>query len=93
MMSRRKLLLGAGAFVVLAIALFWPKGQTPDAPPKVVAMSRVIRLPAQFSGAAVEKLTLTPGAEDEEPQGPDSFDVLSDGSLVLDFVRYELGQL
>jgi hypothetical protein len=54
-------------------------------------MTRVVRLPAQFlgngrnaeAGLARDRLTMAAGGEDEEPEGPDSFDVLPDGGFVV----------
>jgi hypothetical protein len=94
MTPRRNLLLGGGAFLLVAALLFWPRGKqdtsTPPAKkgtPSVVRLTRVIRLGAKFLDAAAptvsDKLTMTQGGEDEEPDGPDSFDVLPDGGFVL----------
>ena len=93
--GQRNFLIGAGIFVLLAAILFWPKGggspaATPaakSATPVSVRMSRMVRLPFQFVGGSASltagRLTMSAGGEDEEPEGPDSFDVLPDGGFVV----------
>jgi hypothetical protein len=57
-----------------------------------IPLTRVLRIPvgmlaaqdpAKAPGAASTNLTISPGAEDELPEGPDGFDVLDNGSLLI----------
>ncbi len=81
--------------VVLAVSSVGPSGTAPTAAassPRSIALTRTIRIPVNVLGpsdaiaapnADPATLTIAPGAADERPEGPDSFDVLDDGSLVV----------
>jgi len=68
-----------------------PPGPAPDA--RTVSLTRAVRIPVVMQNAQgvatgpgaqdVRNLMLSPGAVDELPEGPDGFDVLDDGSLVI----------
>jgi hypothetical protein len=65
----------------------------PAAPsPRSIALTRTVRIPVNLltstDGVTAPNpdpatLTIAPGAADERPEGPDSFDVLEDGSVVV----------
>lgn len=70
------------------------KQRQEDAAQKIrnITRSRVVKIPVHLltsdtSRAALRQnpgaLTMTPGAQDELPRGPESFDVLDDGGLVI----------
>src|SRR5215475_15956307 len=54
-----------------------------------IALSRVLRIPLTALGAGgpthagPANLTVSKGAKDEPPEGPDGFDVFDDGSLLI----------
>ncbi len=78
----------AVAAVAIAILGFRVSSQTPKggSDAAVVAATRVIQLPVSYienGDSARERLTLSAGAEDELPNGPASFDVTSDGGVVV----------
>jgi hypothetical protein len=63
----------------------------PEPGVRLVSLTRTIRLPVKILSAAdaasqnadPATLTVAPGAADERPEGPDGFDVLEDGSLLV----------
>ncbi|HXJ93696.1 MAG TPA: hypothetical protein VMT20_12660 [Terriglobia bacterium] len=67
-------------------------GPKPQSGVREVSLTRVVRMPVVMlntqgsSGPANQApgaLTLSPGATDELPEGPDGFDVLDDGTLLI----------
>lgn len=53
--------------------------------PRVVALNRTVQIPTVNLGSLADpaKLTVTTGGPDELPQGPNGFDVASDGRLLI----------
>lgn len=80
-------------FVVAVSGLFASdanSGSSAAAPDvRMVPLTRVIRMPVRIlSSTPVQNtdpaaLTIAPGAADERPEGPDGFDVLEDGTVVV----------
>lgn len=69
-------------------------GGRPETVPNLctIPLTRAVRIPvtmlvapgtAKSSSAAPTTLMISPGAEDELPEGPDGFDVLEDGGLLI----------
>ena len=67
-------------------------GTRPTSEVRVVPLTRVVEIPvtlvnleqaAELSEANPASLLIWPGAEDERPEGPNGFDVLDDGSLLI----------
>jgi len=82
------------AIVLLAVVTSGARGGQPGPPTEVraVPQTRAVRIPlkplslpdvAQSSNADAGTLLFTPGAEDELPEGPDGFDVLEDGNILI----------
>src|SRR5882724_13637197 len=76
-------------------------GARPEAKPEACTQTRVVRIPVHTQGAqetaeAMEEnpaaLIVSPGAAEEPPEGPRSFDVFEDASLVInDTLRQRKG--
>lgn len=82
-------LLMACAFVAMVSVGGLP---TPSPGVRTVPLTRVVRLPlvtldtlgtAATAGGHAGALTVSPGASDELPEGPNGFDVLDDGSFLI----------
>jgi hypothetical protein len=87
----------AGIILIVAISgllvMSAPKGRLePQPEARTIPLARVIRFPIKIlRGPDIEGtkttdsaiLTVSPGAVEEQPEGPSSFDVLEDGSIVL----------
>jgi len=67
-------------------------GAWPEAKPEACTQTRVVRIPVHTQGAqetaeAMDEspaaLIVSPGAAEEPPEGPSSFDVFEDGSLLI----------
>jgi hypothetical protein len=87
----------AGIILIVAISgllvISAPKGRpVPQPEARTIPLARVIRIPIKIlrgpdnegtknTDSAI--LTVSPGAVDEQPEGPNSFDVLEDGSILL----------
>lgn len=80
-------------FSVIVLFMIMPLTQCKKTKPRysILSKSRTIHIPVQMLSAlpmkteneTPEALTFSEGAEDELPQGPQSFDVLEDGGLVI----------
>jgi len=83
-------LVGAVLSCLLLTGASWGAGPKPEI--RTIPLTRAVRIPvitlnAQGSagptGQVDRALSVTPGAPDELPEGPDGFDVLNDGSFLI----------